>query len=202
MSFEDKYSWKILTQFSSVVESYYRLGLMDANKSQDVKAVNEIIERDVLKDGFIFMNEWGGMVMDKDCLISHYIVQVERTSQYALSFYIANKCTNIMGMAILAYSYYVKGLENGLIISQTALIDYFKRTPSLEAHLMVKNHRTIQRINRNVFIQELALETMRIKSLCTEKLYSNIGGEMVKILNFINKAYKEEKNKRWEITKR
>ena len=107
-----------------------------------------------------------------------------------------------MGMAILAYSYYVKGLENGLIISQTALIDYFKRTPSLETHLMVKNHRTIQRINRNVFIQELALETMRIKSLCTEKLYSNIDGEMVKILNFINKAYKEEKNKRWEITKR
>ena len=50
MSFEDKYSWKILTQFSSVVESYYRLGLMDANKSQDVKAVNEIIERDVLKE--------------------------------------------------------------------------------------------------------------------------------------------------------
>ena len=44
MSFEDKYSWKILTQFSSVVESYYRLGLMDANKSQDVKAVNEIID--------------------------------------------------------------------------------------------------------------------------------------------------------------
>ena len=200
MSFKDKYSWQILTQFSAVIESYYRLGFLDANKGQDVVAIDRILKIDLMEEKYNFINEWDGMTMSLDSLAKHFAVEVERKSLHALSFYIGHKCKDVKAMALLAYSYYRKGLVNGLKVSQYVCIDYFKRNPSLEVHLQIVDGQ-MKRINRSVFIQEIALEATRIKEMAIERTYQKNEKDFDSMIDFINFAYQKEKDERWKILK-
>lgn len=198
MSFEEKYSWQILTQYTSVVEFYYRLGLLDASYSQDKVSIERICERNIFEEGYVFMKEWGGMKMDEEAIKSHFIVQVERKSLHALAFFIQHRCPHTLSMAMVAYSYYRKGLEDGLKVSQQALDAYVKRYPSLEVHILIIDRDNIKRMKRDTFIQEIALEMSRIQAEAEERMYEDIKDALANFITFVRNIYLKEKEKRWE----